>query len=180
MVLLPKTLENYKFIAQSEPVLKAAAAQLNMPLSQFGQPRIKLADSTTIMEFEFKGMSPRSSDQILGSLQSPSSKTDSVEGAEAVQQDQGFQSALSASQRKLEIAHNRLSEYKAHSLLNSNDQIKALSNNIEQLRAQRAEILAQQQQSSGRLKQLSANLNLSSQQATDAFTIQTDQIFSKT
>jgi len=170
--------ENYKFIAQSEPVLKAAAAQLNMPLSQFGQPRIKLADSTTIMEFEFKGMSPEEArTKSLALYKALQARLTQLRAQEAVQRDQGFQSALSASQRKLEIAHNRLSEYKAHSLLNSNDQIKALSNNIEQLRAQRAEILAQQQQSSGRLKQLSANLNLSSQQATDAFTIQTDQIF---
>lgn len=170
--------ENYKFIAQSEPVVKAAAAQLHMPPGQFGQPRIKLADSTTIMEFEFKGTSPEEArSKSFALYKALQARLTQLRAQEAVQRDQGFQSALSNSQRKLEIAQKRLSEYKAHSLLNSNDQIKALSNNIEQLRAQRAEISAQQQQASGRLKQLSSNLNLSSQQAADAFAIQTDQIF---
>jgi phage shock protein A len=61
--------------------------------------------------------------------------------------------------------------------LNSEEQIKDLTTNIEQLRRQRAEILAQQQQATTRLKELSTNLKLSAGQATDAFRLQTDQIF---
>lgn len=77
----------------------------------------------------------------------------------------------------MELAQKRLSEYKAQSGLNSNEQLKALSDNIEDLRKQRAEIVAQQQQSGARLRQLANNLNLSEQEAADAFVLQTDQIF---
>jgi len=114
--------ENYKFIAQSEPVLKAAAAQMNMPPGQFGQPRIKLADSTTIMEFEFKGTSPEEArSKSFALYKALQARLTQLRAQEAVQRDQGFQSALSNSQRKLEIAQKRLSEYKAHSqtILNS-------------------------------------------------------------
>jgi uncharacterized protein involved in exopolysaccharide biosynthesis len=170
--------QNYKFIAESEPVLKAAAAQLNLTPEKFGKPQIKLADSTTIMEFAFKGATPQEAQNksfaLYNALQL---RLNHLRVQEGVQRDVGFQSALSSSKRKLEIAQKRLSDFKAGSMLNSNDQIKALSDNIEQLRRQRAEVVGQQQQASGRLEQLSTNLNLSAQQAADAFTLETDQIF---
>ncbi len=170
--------ENYKFIAQSESVLKAAAAQLSVPLVKFGKPRIKLADSTTIMEFSLTGVSPEEArDKAYALYKAIQSRLNVLRAQEAIQRDQGFRSALSSSQRKLEIAQNRLSDFKARSLLNSNDQIKALSNNIEQLRERRAELIAEQQQSGGRLSELSANLKLSAKQAGEAFSLQTDQIF---
>jgi len=170
--------ENYKFIAESEPVLKLAAAQLNMPIEKFGKPRIKLADSTTVMEVAFVGASPAEArNKSFALYKALQARLNELRDQEFSQRDQGFQSALSASQRKLEVAQKRLSEYKALSMLNSNDQIKELSNNIEQLRQKRAEIVAQQQQAGGRSSQLSTNLNLSSQQATDAFAIQSDQLF---
>jgi uncharacterized protein involved in exopolysaccharide biosynthesis len=75
------------------------------------------------------------------------------------------------------MAQKRLSDYKAISGLNSSDQLKALSDNIEALRKQKAEIVAQQQQSNARLQQLAANLNLSEQDAAKAFVLQTDQVF---
>ncbi|HEY9782442.1 MAG TPA: hypothetical protein V6D09_20160, partial [Leptolyngbyaceae cyanobacterium] len=50
--------ESYKFIGESEPVLKAAATQLNMPLKKFGKPRMKTIDNTPIMEVDFQGSTP--------------------------------------------------------------------------------------------------------------------------
>jgi len=63
---------------------------------------------------------------------------------EIIQRDAGFQSGLLL-RNKLDIAQKRLNNYKAVSSLNSNDQLKALSDGIEQLRKERAEIVAQQQ-----------------------------------
>jgi len=170
--------ETYKVIATSEPVLKAAANQLNMSLESFGKPRIKILNNTTLMTFEFKGASPEEArNKSLALLQALQAKLNQLRAQEVIQRDASFQSALSVSQKKLEMAQKNLSTYKAHSGLNSNDQLKELSENIEQLRRQRAEIIAQQQQASNRLRQLSSTLNLSVQQATDAFILQTDQIF---
>ena len=44
--------ENYKFLAQSEDVLKSAANQLNTSVEEFGQPRVNIIDNTTLMKFE--------------------------------------------------------------------------------------------------------------------------------
>lgn len=168
---------NYKFIATSEPVLKAAAAQLRMPVKRFGEPRIKIIDDTTIMEVQFKGTSPEEArNKSLALYRSLEARLDDLRIQEVVRRDAGFQAALGSSQRKLEIAQKRLSDYKASSGLTSGDQITDLSSNIEQLRKERAEVVAQQQQVSTRLKQLSASLKLTDQQAADAFVIQSDQI----
>ena len=42
---------NYKALAESMPVLSAAAAELDMPAQAFGKPRIKLVDQTALMHF---------------------------------------------------------------------------------------------------------------------------------
>lgn len=170
--------ENYKFIAESEPVLKAAAARLKMSSGEFGKPQIKVLVNTSVMTVVFQGASPEEAqNKSLAFYKALETRLNELRTQEAIRRDVGFQQGLNSSQKKLQIAQNRLSNYKAHSGLSSDNQIKDLTTNIEQLRRQRAEILAQQQQASTRLKELSTNLKLSAGQATDAFVLQTDQIF---
>jgi uncharacterized protein involved in exopolysaccharide biosynthesis len=170
--------ENYKFIAQSDAVLRAAANQLNIPSEEFGQPRIKVEPNTTIMTFEFKGDSPEEArNKNLAFYQALQTRLNELRTQEVAQRDVGFQSALSSAQKKLEIAQTRVSAYKARSGLSGSEQLRDLSANIEQLRRLRAETVAKQQDASARLSQLSNNLNLSARQAADAFILQTDQLF---
>ncbi|BAY92007.1 MULTISPECIES: GumC family protein [unclassified Tolypothrix] len=170
--------ENYKFIAGSEPVLKVASAQLNMSLEEFGKPRIKVLDNTTIMEVEFQGKSPEEAqNKSVAFYKALEARLNELRTQEALKKDLGIQTSLKSSQKKLQTAQKRLSDYKASSGLNSEEQLKELTTNIEELRRQKAEILAQQQQANTRLQQLSANLKLSAQQATQAFVLQSDQIF---
>lgn len=170
--------QNYKFVAESDAVLKAAADQLKIPPEEFGSPKIKLSDSTSIILFQVQGSTPEQArNKSYALYRALQARVNELRVQEFVQRDASFQSSLTASQKKLEIAQKRLSDYKAQSGLNSNDQLKALSDNIEQLRKQRAEIAAQQQQSNAHMKQLATSLNLSNQEAADAFLLQTDQIF---
>jgi uncharacterized protein involved in exopolysaccharide biosynthesis len=170
--------ENYKFIAESEPVLKVAAEQLNMTLKQFGEPRIKIVVNSAIMEVSFKGKSPEEAqNKSLAFYQAFETRLNRLRVQAVAQRNKGFQSVLGTSQRKLEIAQKRLSNYKASSGLNTGQQVTELSASIEYLRRQKAEILAQQQQASDRLKQLSTDLNISTQQAADAFVLKSDQVF---
>lgn len=170
--------ENYKLIAESKAVIKAGASQLNIPAGKFGLPRIKIVSNSTLMEFEIEGASPEEAQNKSWALYKAfEAKLKMLRTQESTQRDASILATLSSSQKKLEIAQKRLSRYKAQSGLSSVDQIKELSINIEQLRRQRAEILAQQKQISNRLVQLSTNLNLSAQQATDAFILQSDPLF---
>ncbi|MFQ4140776.1 hypothetical protein [Chlorogloeopsis sp. ULAP02] len=170
--------ENYKFIALSEPVLKSAAAQLNMSAQEFGEPRVKVVDNTTVMTIEFRGASPQEAQQkSVAFYKAFEDRLNEFRQQEVLKKEVGFQRALNSAQQKLQVSQQRLSNYKARSGLNSEAQISDLTSNIEQLRRQRAEIVAQQQQTTARFRQLSANLKVSSEQASDAFSLQTDQIF---
>ncbi|MBD2338980.1 hypothetical protein H6G64_18565 [Calothrix sp. FACHB-156] len=169
--------ENYKFIAEGESVLRSASAQLDMTIEEFGSPRIKVLDNTTIMEVEIQGRTPEEAQRkSIAFYKALEAELNKLRFQEARRRDIGFQTALSASQIKLQAAQKRLSNYKANSGLNSDEQIKELTINIEQLRRQHSETLAQAQQAKTRLEELSANVKLSASKATDAFTLQTDQI----
>lgn len=172
--------QNYQFILQSDAVLKAAAARLNMTVGEFGKPTIKVVDSTTIMRLELQGASPEEAkNKSLTLYQAFEEKLNQVREQEIRQQDAVLQASLASAQNKLKEAQKKLSEYQARSGLSSSEQITDLSVNIENLRRQRSEIIAQQQQANGRLVELGSNLNLSAKEAADAFTLQTDPIFQK-
>ena len=170
--------ENYKFIIASESVLAEAARQLDMSVQKFGAPRVRVVDSSTLMTFEVKGSTPQESkNKSIALYQAFEAKLVQLRQQEAIEKNQGIKAALRDSQQNLETTQERLSSYKARSGLVSSGQIDQLSNAIEDLRKQRAIVLADQQQASARLKQLSANLNVSAPQAAEAFTLNSDQLF---
>lgn len=170
--------ENYKFLALSDPILEEAAAHLNMSLQQFGEPRIKLLDNTSIVDIKIKGRTPEEArNKALAFYKVFEDKLAELRTREAIERDIGIKSALGDSQRKLAAAQKSLAEYRSNSGVISDEQINELSNNIEQLRKERAQVMAQQQQASTRSNQLASNMNLSAQQANDAFALQSDQIF---
>jgi uncharacterized protein involved in exopolysaccharide biosynthesis len=172
--------ENYKLIGSSSTTIEAAAKLLKIPQKEFGEPRIKIINNTTMLSMEMSGQDPAKTQKKLWALyQSLNTKLNSLRETERIERERSTEKALSEAQKKLTEAQRKLSQYKAKSGLNSSEQITALITNIETLRKQRAETYAQQQQLGSRLKQLSVNLQLSSQEAADALVLQTDQQFQK-
>lgn len=172
--------ENYKFLLNSRDVLKTASQQLNMTLKEFDEPRITIIANTTLMQVELSGDTPEQAQakgkSLFDALQQ---KLNELRNQQVAQQDRILQETVNASQIKLKQAQKRLSDYKTSSLLNSAQQISNLTNNIEQLRRQKAEVIAQKQQANMRVIELSNNLNLSANQASDAFVLQPDPVFQK-
>lgn len=169
---------NYEYIATSKTVLTKAAATLNMTIEQFGEPRIKLLDNTSIIQFQMKGKSPAEAQQKSRALdQAITHQIQLLRIEELARRDEGIQSTLRAAKIKLQQAQQRLSDYKVASGLSFSGQVDNLSTNLEQLRRQRSEILAQQRQTVTRLQELTNSLRISPQQAADAFILQADQLF---
>jgi uncharacterized protein involved in exopolysaccharide biosynthesis len=169
---------NYQFLVTNESVLEEAADKLKIPAKQLGKPKVKLVDNTSIMEFEVTG--PTAKDAQLRSLaiyEALQSKLSQLRIEEVTKREDGSQGTLKSSQEKLKAAQKKLSEYKASSGLSSGDQVKDLSNNIEQLRKQKAEGYAQVQQTTSRLAQLSSDLDMTVPEAANAFLLQADQLF---
>ena len=170
--------ENYKAIATSDQVLKSAARIVNMRPKKFGKPRVRTVDNTSLMKFEFQGSDPQTARRKSIALQNTfEAKLEQLRNEEIAQQKTRLENGMEASRLKLKTAQRRLSKFKADSGLNSDEQLKSLAINIEQLRRRRSELTAEQQQSIAQVSELSDNLSLSSNQASDAFVLQADQLF---
>lgn len=172
--------ENYKAIATSEQVLKLAATHTNMNAGSFGAPKIKIVDNTTLMRFEFQGKTPAEAQKKSQAFYNVlTQQINKLRSDDIAQQNARLQVGIENSRQKLKVAQQKLSEYKVRSGLSANEQLTNLAINIETLRKQRAELISQEKQSSARVLKLKQDLNLSSDQAGDAFVLQADQLFQK-
>ncbi|WP_322757030.1 hypothetical protein [Synechococcus sp. CBW1107] len=172
---------NYEYIFVSEQVLARAAKIAKIPTEKFAEPRIKNIDNTTLMQIDVTGPSPEDARKRAYALyEALVERLSELRVSEIDQRQVPTQKILLETQRKLEDAQKKVSEYKRQSGLTSIEQVESLSANIEQLRKQRAELSAQQAQAESRLQKLSSNLGLSPSEAADAFKLQVDQIFQQT
>lgn len=170
--------ENYKFLATSQPVLKSASARMGVETPEFGKPRIEIVDNTTLMELSIQGESPEDARERAKALHdSLLARVAYLRTEEAAQQDAGSRSILKESREKLDSAQTRLSEFKARTGLVSNEQISQLSANIERLRERYVSVSAEQSNANSRLRELSDTLNISADEASQAFVLRADQIF---
>jgi uncharacterized protein involved in exopolysaccharide biosynthesis len=170
--------ENYKYLAESEPVLKAAASSLKMDVKEFGKPQIEIIDNTTLMNFQMTGENPSQAQSKATALyRALELNLNKLRNREMIRQEEEFQNGLAGTREKLARAQKRLSAYKLASGVVSGDQVTQLSNSIENLRSQRAGLISQWRQTSAQLSQLSKTINLSTGQAANAFALQADQQF---
>jgi uncharacterized protein involved in exopolysaccharide biosynthesis len=170
--------ESYKFLALSDEFIEAAANQLKIPVQEFGKPKIKIMDNTTLMKFEIKGNSPKQAQEKALVMQHTLEATlDKLRNQEIAHQETNSEGAISSDAKKLQIAQQRLSNYKSSSRLSSNEQLRDVTTNLELLRRQRAEIAAQLQETRAKVTQLSVSLGLSAEDAADALTLQSDRLF---
>ena len=170
--------ENYKFLAQTKEVREAAASQLYIPIGKLAKPQISIVDNTTLMKFEIEGETPQKAHQQALALQNAlEARLNQLREQEIEQQDWKLQTTLDSSKKQLEEAQQRLSEYKAIAPVSSREQMQSLSTNVEDLRRQKAETLAQLQQIDASFKELSDSLGLSVQEAADVFVLQSDSLF---
>ncbi|HEY9826112.1 MAG TPA: hypothetical protein V6D19_11730 [Stenomitos sp.] len=170
--------ENYKLLASSKAVLQMAAKSLNLSVEEFGLPKIKNIENTTLMSIELEGKTPTQAQNKANALyRALESVLNKLRARETIKQDEEFQSALARTRAKLSLAQNRLSAFKLSSGIVSGDQVGQLTASIENLRNQKAGILSQWKQTSAQLGQLSSTINISSRDAANAFALQADPQF---
>ncbi|MBW4692064.1 MAG: hypothetical protein KME27_09880 [Lyngbya sp. HA4199-MV5] len=169
---------SYKLIATTDEVRRSAANKLGMTPSQFGFPSVEGGKGTALINFGIAGSTPEEAQKKAQALyEAFQERLIQLRLQQSAEVDAGFESSLGVVRKKLETAQLRLSDYKVRSGLASNEQIDQLANNIEALRRQRVEALAQQRDAVTRSQQLASRLNLSSQMATEAFTLRADPLF---
>jgi len=171
----------YIFIAGTDSVRETAARQLNMSLEEFTKPRmprIKAVEANTLIEFEVQGATPEEAQKKnIALYKALEARLAQLRVQEAAQKESNLIHGLQAAQTKLTASKKRLADYKASSGLVSNGQVTKLVNDIEGIKTQRDQIQIQLEESNARLRLLSANLNLSTPQALDAFALRADLQF---
>ena len=169
---------NYKDLLTTPELIKSAAKIAEVPYKEFAAPRIEVVPNTTLIKLSVTGLSPRDAYQRATAVQAAfTDEITALRQQELAQQNKSLKVALDSASERLKDAQQRLSTYKVSSGLDSGDQLRDLSVNVEALRRQRAETAGQGQDSVEQLNQLSSTLGLSPQQAGDAFVLQSDAIF---
>lgn len=168
----------YVAIAESDAVIEAAAKKLNLPEETFGEPRIKVVDNATLMDFEIKGDTPEEArNKALALQEAFENRLTELRKEEVEVKNRSFQKTVDEAKQRLDASQKRLSEFKAKTGLGSKIQLEQISDRIEELRRQLADLMSQKQQAVANFDSLSNNLNLSAKQASEAFILQTDPIF---
>lgn len=169
---------SYKLIATTDEVRGAAANKLGMTPSQFGVPSVEAVKGTALISFGIPGSTPEEAQKKAQALyEALQERLTQLRLQQSAEVDTGFENSLGVVRKKLETAQLRLSDYKVRSGLASNEQIDQLANNIEALRRQRVEAIAQQRDATTRTQHLAGNLKLTAQLATEAFALRADSLF---
>ena len=170
--------ENYKYLAGTEELLAEAAASLAMPLEEFGEPKVEIPSNTTLIEFEIDAQQPATAQKKAIAIQkSLRNSLQRLRQDESKDSSRDLESTLDSAAQKLRIARQKLSQFQLESGLSSSEQTTNLTYNIEQLRKQRAEIVAQEQKVSSSIQELQNSLNVSPATAAEAMALQSDPQF---
>ena len=169
---------NYKAIAESYTVLAAAAKSLNLPVQQFGKPRIKMVDQTSLLEFSIEASTPQQAQKKALALDiALENRINYLRLNEINLRQKGFGTAIASARERLEKAQRRLVAYKTQTGIVSTDQLKSLVTVVDDLRRSQIELLGQRARSDSHLGQLTQSLGLTPQQAASAFMLQVDPLF---
>lgn len=170
--------ENYKYLMKEKDILTTAAAELNMKRSEFGKPEVEIVDNTTMMEISMEGDTPKEARIKAIALQTTlEQKLQELRQGQIGQSARGLEANLEKSRLVLEEARQKLADFRANSAIGSTNKADNLSENLENLRRQEAEVRAQLKQTEVQAQNLANNLGLSPQSAKEAFALHSDSLF---
>jgi len=169
---------NYKAVAESDPVLAAAAASLGMNAEAFGKPRIKLVDQSALMDFRVSGTSAQEAHAKSAALYAAlQAELERLRSDELLRREAGTSDMLRGFSEKLHEAQQRILEYQAHAQVVSIEQFNELTLNLERMRSQTRALIAKRAGLNGQTRALREALQTSPEMATSLLDLQQDPLF---
>lgn len=169
---------NYKEFAKSHSVLRRAASFVNLTIKEFGIPRIKLVEQTSLLYFTIEGRTPTQAQKKANALHDALMELlDRLRDDEIKQQVNSALLALEVFKRKLESASKRLLDFQTSSNLVSMSQFNQLVMSVEQFRREKMQAITALNEIEGKESQLRPNLGISAKQASNSLVLQNDQYF---
>ena len=151
---------DYVYIATSPDLLAEAAKLVNMTVEEYQEPQIVVDEANGIIAFEINGNSAEEARAKARAFhQTMTQQIESLRTTELARQKAETQATLAEAKEKLIAAQNKLSQYRAKSGISTDEQINNLTDNIENLRRQKAELAVQQSGLGDRYRQLNQDIN---------------------
>jgi uncharacterized protein involved in exopolysaccharide biosynthesis len=171
---------NYKAIAESPPVLAAAAKRVGMTERRFGRPRIKTVDQTALLHFRIGGPTPSAArDKARALYTALQEQLERLRDDEAARREAGMQRMLGGFGRKLQHTQQQILDYQSAAGLVSVDQFEELALAVEAMRRTRAELRAAQRGAARQVEHLAGALGVTAAQAADALLLRADPLFQR-
>lgn len=171
---------NYKAIAESTPVLEKAAEKLNLSVKEFGKPKIKLVDQSTLIYFSMSAHSAElARDKSKALYEALQTKLDWLREDESMSREKAIRNMLSGFNTKLTTAQKKILDFQSSSSIVSINQFKELMLSLENMRSTRSNLSAELSGLEQRVISLGKNLGLDPLLAADAMTLQQDQVFQR-
>lgn len=171
---------NYKAIAESVPVLSRAAESVDMSLAEFGKPRIKLVDQSSLIYFSLTADSPDlARDKSYALYNALLQQLEWLREDESSSREQAARTLLDSFSNKLSDAQNNMLSFQTNSSILSIEQFNELTLTIERLRTKRADLQAELKGHLQRTRMLGEILGLEPMLAADAMALQQDQLFQR-
>lgn len=171
--LSPKV--NYKEIAESRPVLQAAAKSINVTEKEFGKPKIKLVDQASIIQFEITGRSPEEARRRSWALfEAFRQRLDALRLDEVHSKNTSLRASIGDVEIGLKTARQKLLDLQTESGLASIEQYNQLVSSIETLRRDQAITRATVAEKRSAFEAVRRELNLGQSEAAQLLRLSAD------
>lgn len=118
---------NYKEMLSSRSVLEDAAESLGMTVKQFGEPKVKLTEQTSILAVSVLGKTPEEAQQKSWELyEALQNGLDLLRADEVARRDGSIKNVLQGYRERMNVARNNIVDFQQRSLLVSPEQLDLL------------------------------------------------------
>ncbi|WP_458527027.1 hypothetical protein [Onishia taeanensis] len=169
---------NYKAIASSSPVIAQAAAAIGQRPSEFGAPRIKLVDQTSMIHFQVRGASAEEARaKSLALYQALQQQLETLREDEMSRITEAGLATIADFNAKLQRSQQQTLDYQAQTSIVSVEQFQQLVTRLEQERANERELAAGVASLRQRILSLQAALGIDEAIVDQVLTLRNDQLF---
>ncbi len=171
---------NYKAIANSKPVLAIAAKQLNMSVEEYGTPKIKLVDQTSLMEFKMNaGSAELAQHKSYALYQALQAQLDQLRDDETHHLTESGLQMIVGFNDKLEQAQQKKLAYQVRSDIVSFEQFQGLIQRLEDSKYRHEQLISEHQALVSRIATMQQGLKLSDEGLKAAIALRSDRAFQR-
>lgn len=169
---------NYKEMLSSRGVLNRAAEQMGMKLKEFGKPKIKLTEQTSIISITVTGTTAEQA-QLKGwaLYEALQAELDHLRADEVTRRDLSIKNVLGEYRERTNFARKGIVDFQQRALLVSKDQMDKLIATVAQVNERRLYAQSELSELEDYIQQLSIDLQVSPRLAGKALMLQSDPEF---